>query len=256
MEKITYGPASPEVKQRYKQQFDRLLTMSRSEMIDFIEKNPLPREYSQWSSSIPLYFYYGLERTDALGPEVYKESLQRQPGYHLGKMFKALGTFFVNGLSTIQTFPTFADPMGYTFEAPDFSASILGRSRIVPPAAASPYFIQYYNPAQVVSYYGVRFIGMVDALTSAWPLYLALNMAALLGMFRLRSDLHKVAALALFAGLLAMVSASGILLGLRQKELISLTPVYFLFLSIGLRGAGRFLADDWPAPVKARRKKK
>ena len=45
------------------------------------------------------------------------------------------------------------------------------------------------------------------------------------------------------AGVLALVSASGILLGLRQKELIAITPVYFLIVSIALISAAFILSS-------------
>ena len=152
--------------------------MSRTELIQFVKANPLPPGYSQWSSAVPLYYYYGLEKTDALGIKVYVESLRSHSWYHIQKIGNSLVTFFVSGLKTVQTFPTFADPIGFKFLPPDFSVSVLGKSKIVPPPDKDPYVLQYYNPRETVSFYGVKVIEVVNTLTAASFVYLALNIIA------------------------------------------------------------------------------
>lgn len=239
IENISYGP-STDIRQRYTEQLEYIFQMSRDELIQFVKANSLPSGYRQGSSAVPLYYYYGLEKIDALGTGVYLESLRSDSWFHIQKMAGALATFFINGLKTIQTFPTFADPIGFEFLPPDFSVSFLGRSRIVPPRDRDPYVLQYYNPRETVSFYGVKVIEVLNAFTSASVVYVALNIVALLGLFKLKSDLDKITAFSLLAALVSFISASGILLGLRQKELIAITPVYFVLLSICILSAGEW----------------
>ena len=85
-------------------------------------------------------------------------------------------------------------------------------------------------------------MGEVSALSSASIVYLALNAITVLGLFKLRSDLERITAFSLLAALLCFISASAILLGLRHKELVTITPAYFLLISIGLVTALEWLA--------------
>jgi hypothetical protein len=236
IENINFG-APPEIRQKYVEHTAPIFRMSREELIEFVKNSPLPDGFKPWLASTSLYYFYGLEKTDALGIQVYMEALRSHPGFYLRKMRNAGVGFFLNGMKTIQTFPTLSDPIRYKFLPPDFSRSVFGESTIVPPADRDRYVLEYYNPRETVSYYGVRVIEAVNKVTAAGWLYLALHTAALAGLFKLKSDMDKITALSLLAALLAFISASSILLGLRQKELIAMAPLYFLFVSIGLVGA-------------------
>lgn len=233
IENINYGPPM-DIRQRYQKETEYIFRMSRYELIDFVKRNPLPADFSMWLSAVPLYYYYGLEKTDALGIQVYIESLRSHWRYHIKKIAGAVEGFFLTGFDTLQTFPTFADPIEFKFLPPDFNSSFFGKFRIVPPPNSNPYFLQYYNPRETLSFYGVKVIEALNSLSSASFVYIALNIFALPGLFKLKSDLDKITAFSLIAALMSFISASGMLLGLRQKELIAITPVYFLLLSIGL----------------------
>ena len=242
IDNVSFGPP-PEVRQQFAEQFTRITNASREELIQYIKGQPLPAGYSHWAAAVPLYFYYGLEKTDALGIEVYRESLASHWWFHTRKIASSLAEFFVSGLNSIQTFPTFGDPLGYKFLAPDFKASLLGKTTIVPPPDISPWTLEYYNPKGTVSFYGVKIIAAINSLSAASVLYFVLNITALLGLFKLKSNFQRVVGYSLLLTFLAFISASGILLGLRQKEIIALTPAYFLLLSIGLLSAARTLND-------------
>ncbi len=231
---IRYG-APPEMRPPYEKKLEYVLNMSREDLVQYVKGHPLPSGYSHWTAAVPLYFFYGLKRMDDLGIDVYLESLRSHSRYHLRKIVRSLATFFVSGLKGIQTFPTFADPIGYRFLPPDFSFSLLGQSRLVPPPdTPNLFFLEYFNPELTVSFYGVKLVGLLNRISSASLVYLALNIISLVGLFKLKSTLERITAFALLAALLAFISASGILLGLRQKEIIALTPTYFLLVSIGL----------------------
>jgi hypothetical protein len=263
IENINYGPPT-DIRKQYNEKLEYIFHMSREELIQFVKGNPLPSDYSQWASAVPLYYYYGLEKTDVLGIQVFIESLRSHSWYHIRKIAGSLEGFFLNGLKGVQTFPTFADPIGFKFLPPDFSSSFFGKSKIVRPPDIDPYFLEYYNPRETVSFYGVKVIEVLNTFRSPSFVYIALNIVALLGLFKLKTDLDKITAFSLLAALLSFIAASGILVGLRQKEVITITPVYFLFLSIGLLSASEswFKAttrqqgrDSVKSPVTIRRRK-
>ena len=236
VENINYGP-STDIRQRYQKQLEHISSLSREELVQFMKENPLPSDYSQWLSAVPLYYYYGLEKTDALGTAVFIESLRSHWRHHLGKIAGAFPIFVWNGLKTIQTFPTPSDPIGFEFLPPDFKTNVFGTSRIVAPRGKDPYALQYYNPRETVSYYGARVVEILNTFTSASILYVTIHIVALLGLFKLTSDLDKITVFSLLLSFVFYISASGILFGLRQKELIAITPIYFLTVSIGLLNA-------------------
>ena len=161
IESIRYGPPI-DIQQQYKEKWEYIFHMSREELIQFVKGNPLPSGYSQWASAVPLYYYYGLEKTDALGIQVFLESLRSHSWYHIRKVAGSLEGFFLNGLKAIQTFPTFANPIGFKFLPPDFSSSFFGTSKIVRPSDIDPYVLEYYNPRETVSFYGVKVIEVLD----------------------------------------------------------------------------------------------
>jgi hypothetical protein len=232
---VEYGPQT-EIRKQYQQYWEHVFHMSREEMVKYIKGHPLGSDYDQGSAPVSFYFYYGLEKTDVLGTQVYIDSVRSRPWYYVKKIVTAHATF-IRGMKGIQTFPTFADPIGYKFLSPDFDSSLFGESKLVPPPDNTRYFLQYYNPRETVSFYGANVVELLNDVTSASFLYIPINTIALVGLFKLKSVLDKITTFSLVGGVLVFVSASGMLVGLRHKEIIAITPVYFLLISIGLLSA-------------------
>ena len=233
VENIKYGPV-PEEQKTYDQRWDQVFKMSRSDLLTYLEQHPVPKDFRQWPSAVPLYYYYGLAKADALGQKVYLESLLSHPGFHFQKLWRAHLKFLTDGLKDIKVFPTFKDTMGFTILPPEPNAGFFTQSRIVPKAGVVPYFEQYYNPREKAWYTGIKIAQVIDTATSTTTVYLFLNVVALAGLFMLKTAFDRITALSILLGILVFISASGMLLGLRQKELITITPLYFLLLSIVL----------------------
>jgi hypothetical protein len=236
VEHIDFG-APANIRNQYEEYTEHIFRMSREELLQFVKATPLPAGFNQWSSAVSLYYYHGLEKTDALGVKVYMESLGSHPWFYASKIAHSVGNFFANGLEAIRTFPTPSNPIGYKFLPADFNNSILGRSTIVPPTDRDRFVLEYYNPRETVASYGMRLIDLVYKLTSASWLYFVLNIVGVAGLFGLKSDLEKITAFSLLVSLVAFISASGMLVGLRHKEIISITPAYFLLVAITILGA-------------------
>jgi hypothetical protein len=241
IENIGYGVSGDE-RPRYNENFQRIFRMSKSELIEFVKTHPLPKQYSIFSGAVPLYYYYGVQNIDELGAQVYLESLRLEWWMYLKRILSGVSGLFVMQ-PAIQPVPTFSHPLRYKFPSPDFAGDSFTVLRIAPPSDTNPYFLPYYNPSETVWFYGVKAIENVEAFSSASALYLALNVISLAGIFKLKSPFERGIALCILAGLLAFISASCMLMGMRPKELIAITPIYFLLISLGLPSAWQWLSQ-------------
>jgi hypothetical protein len=239
---IDYG-APEDIRRPYREQWQAIFRMSKPELIQFVKAHPLPSYYRPGSAAVPLYYYYGLPEIDALGIQVYEESLRSDWRDYLKRIGVDVADLLLHEPS-IHPVPTFKNPLGYRFLPPVFSTRVFGISRIVPPSQVpDPYFLPYYNPSETVLFYGVKTIEKIEVFTSVSSVYLALNLISLLGLLTLRSASQKVTALCVMAGLMAFISGSAMLLGMRAKEIITITPIYFLLISVGLSSAWHYIHD-------------
>jgi hypothetical protein len=245
---VNYG-APLDVQRPYNEQLQTILRMSKSELVEFVKAHPLPAYYKPGSAAVPLYYYYGLEPMDALGIQVYKESVGSEWGEYVRRIGLSNWSLFLHQPS-FQEVPTFAEPLDYRFGPPDFTVQMFGRSRLLRPSrVADPYRLPYYNPSEAVLFYGVKVVDWVRAIASIPFLYPIINIVALVGLLRLRLRFEKVIAICVLTGVLVFISGSAMLLGMRAKEIITITPVYFFLVSLscakGLTnrvGEGKFLA--------------
>lgn len=227
---VDYG-APPEVKIIYKQKLDNVLHLSKNELIELVKKNSLPMDFKNINSATPLYYYYGLKTTDQLGSKVFFESLLNEPWQYTQRVFIRLANGFVNIPSTTIV-PTFVNPLGVTFTEPNFQT---GEIKIKPPVGIfSPYFSAYYNPREIGSLWGIKFFGTIDSLTSSSILYLMGNFILIFGVYKATIQYANKNTLILGVGLLIFMSASTLLFSIRYKEIVSITPLYFVLLAIGL----------------------
>src|SRR5262249_18016637 len=183
----------------YKEQLEAVFRMTRAELIEFVKTHPLPANYSPPSAAVPLYYYYGVQKADALGIDVYIEGVRSYWWYYIKKIAVAVANVFVNE-PAVQLAPTFSNPMGFKFLLPDSNTPSSGSVRIVPPPEANPYFLEYYNPAETVWFYGVKVIDRLNTVTSATFLYVALNVISLAGLFMFKSPFQKITAFSILAG--------------------------------------------------------
>jgi hypothetical protein len=115
---------------------------------------------------------------------------------------------------------------------------MLGLSRLLRASRVTdPYRLPYYNPSEVVLFYGVKIVDGIRAVASIPLLYPIINIISLFGFVRMQLPYEKLTAVCMLAGLLVFISGSAMLLGMRGKEIITITPVYFFCISISLPNA-------------------
>jgi hypothetical protein len=237
---IDYGPDA-EMRLKCNALYDKVFSSSREELVEYVKAHPLPKTYFHFSAATPLYYYYGLERIDRLGIEVYKESLRRQWTHYLSQVIKQAK--YVVFMPENHPVPTAAHSLDLQLSPPNVAGQIPYNLAPGGVALAMP----YYNFSKVIaSSSGFRIIGWLDAVTSSTIPYALMNIVALLGIIRLRkADLLNV--LCLLTGLAIFMSASSMLMGMRTKEQITVIPLYFAVVAAGLVSAFRWGRELWKA---------
>jgi hypothetical protein len=229
---VDWGAPS-DVRRAYAGTFDRVMHASREELIALVRQTPLPASFTNFTSSVPLYYYYGLEKTDRLGTGLYLESLSQLPGLYTQRLTGGLWSLFTLSPAP-QVVPTYSHPLGSTLAAPRPSGVVV----VTPPAAlASPLFAPYYNPSRHVRLRGMKVVDVMSAVTSWRPIYLAVNLACVFGLLTMAGGITRTHALLLASAVLLFVLASTALIGLRSKEVVAITPLYFVVSGVGISGA-------------------
>ncbi|QTQ37152.1 Uncharacterized protein ToN1_30240 [Aromatoleum petrolei] len=221
----------------YKDKYDNLMVLDRNDLISIAKQTPLPPGVTANNSSLPLYNYYGKARADRLGILVYFEALRDHPDYYLKRVTSGLWKTF-REIPYGVTFPIYSEPLGASFGAPDFVA---GTIKLFPPKdLGSPYYAPYYNPTEILSFWGVKFMDMFNAIKSSSLIYFIFNLIAVIGLLTAVNLRTKLNGVILTGGLLCYVLASYMIIGIRFKEAVAIVPVYFLISSLGISNAFQF----------------
>lgn len=245
--KLDWGTAG-DFLEGYQEKYDNLMRLSRADLIGIAKKSPLPLGVTANNSSLPLYNYYGKERADRLGILVYFEALRDHPGYYLKRVTSGLWKTF-SEIPYGVTFPIYSEPLGSSFGTPDFVA---GTIEVFPPQDLCPYCAPYYNPAETVSFWGVKFMDAFNSIKSSSVIYFIFNLVVVFGLITTVDCRVKWGGVILMCGLLCYVSASYMLIGIRFKEAVAVVPLYFLISSIGVSSAFRFartFVAKWSRPA-------
>lgn len=220
--------ASPAARSVYLQRYREVMQMSRAALADFVDDHPLPSDFVQSKSAIPLYWYVGFEPVDALGIEVYKESwVTRWPDY-LQRVVRGLGAW---GAFQTDIVPFASQPRGLVLSPlQDDDGSL----RYAVPPGDVPGFMRYWNPAQTVWAPGMGAMELLSTLVLPRFTEVCLALLSLAAILRLKERRHQTVA-AVIVAVIAVYAISGyVLLGVRDKELISLLPTVAIFYAVGL----------------------
>lgn len=220
--------ASPAMRSIYLQSYREVMQMSRAALADFVDDHPLPTDFVQRKSAIPLYWYVGFEPVDALGIEVYKESwVSRWPDY-LQRVVRGFGTW---GAFQADIVPFPSQPQGLLL-SPAQNGN--GFVRYAVAQGDVPEFMRYWNPDQTVWAPGMRAIELLSTLMLPRGAEVLLALLSLAAILRLKERKRQIVG-AVIAAVIAASAISGyVLLGVRDKELISLLPTVAIFYAVGL----------------------
>jgi hypothetical protein len=212
--------------------YERVMRLSREDLIALLRNNPLPPTITNFTSSVPLYYYYGLKRADQFGARIFLEAVLREPAWMAARVFgglwQAMSTVF-----SARMVPTPQQPLGHRFGQTDR----LGFAPLAPPAdPPNPFFTWYYSPMERVWLPGTRVVDFVFEARSSRAVFIFLNLAALLGLLAMHRGRGKAEAAILAVSMSLFVAGAVALLGLRLKEAVAVAPTFFVVWGAGLAG--------------------
>ena len=220
--------ASPAERSVYLQRYRDVMQMSRAALVDFVDAHPLPSDFIQKDSAIPLYWYVGFQPIDELGIEVYKESLvSRWPDY-LRRVVRGLGAW---GALQADIVPFPSQPRGLSLSPAQDSNGFVPYSV---PEGDVPQFMRYWNPSETVWAPGMGAMERLSKVVLPRFAEVGLALLSVAAILRVRERKHRMVAAMFLAVIAAYAILSYLLMGLRDKELISLLPTVAIYYGFGL----------------------
>jgi len=226
------GP-NAEVRTIYQKQYQEIFDLTRQELIHYISDRPFPEKFTAFNSSIPLYYFYGLPITDNLGINVFIEALSDYPLVFLKRSYESIKGLLITPPPT-QYYPLFSNIKGFVFEG---NQPISGWISLKYNDQRYPQFAMYFNPSRKVYFYGVQFFDFlnqpfVNGLVTF--LYPCLNLVALIGIFIVRQRQTRIYYYSIFLGVTCFIFCTTLLLDVRPKEAVFITPLYSLCIAIAV----------------------
>lgn len=246
----------PNVRNEYSAKYRQTMQFSKNELIDFLKLNPLPSGFMQWVSAIPLYWYFGLPETDALGIATFKESLLTIPSVYFRKIFQGVQTWSAfdnqNFPSGKQTVPYYSSRLELTFGENINDDN--GFVKVTPTNHLHnpPISQLYWNPQEVIWSHGVKvFESMASIIMPLW-LERWIFVIAMLGVLFSTNANIRFFGLVFLCSILIFSVASYVLLGMRVKEYTSIIPMVAIFYGMGLSSAYSVFRDVLVSKIKKR----
>ena len=224
--RISDDAGPPEVVAQYRPRYEQIMQFSETELLDFINKNPLPPTFNVYASAIPLYFYVGLKETDQLGIKVFLEYLAANPVAH---MKKVLQRTFTNPPAS-EAFPTipFPDRMGKLEPGKNLANSFREIN------GALNYSYHYWSPELIVWWPGAQFF---EWLNNRLPMRVIEIIALVVGfvcvLFSPSARVKKLSAVIIAMWFIYVMFCWFIGL-MRFKEFVGIWPFTSFMLAIGI----------------------
>lgn len=217
----------------FQKQYQEILSLSRQELIQYVIAKPFPLNFTAFNSSTRLYYFYGLPITDQLGIKVYIEALTDYPLIFLKRTYESIKKLFL-APPTSQYYPLYSNVNGFVFEDNEPNSAKISLKYNDP---IYPQFSPYFNPSKKVNRYGVYFFEILNMpIVSKLGVfvYAFLNFVALIGIFIVKPWQNRIYYYSVTLGVACFIICTTLLLGVRPKEAVFITPLYSLGIAISM----------------------
>ena len=123
-------------------------------------------------------YYYGLERTDKLGIDIFIEALLKNPKPVIEYAFIKFDRYLIQAF-TLRQIPTFDRPLRLEL---DRQTEPSGSISLVYPESPQSWFFPYYNPEMKIKRFGPTTIDNIAKFTHHLPLWITLSVLAALAI--------------------------------------------------------------------------
>jgi hypothetical protein len=221
--------AYPEVKEQGLSLWNEIMAMNRDQLIEVTNAGAFKQEYSHFSQPTPIYWNVGLVEAENLGRAVFLEYLLSNPGHIVNKI--GYGLFSDWGVYQDGFLPVEQDPKTLVFDGngPNASNDLTYSFAEV---SGPPQFQLYWNPSVAIDKAAFDLASTLDKIrVSVWIEYL-LTLLVIPGWFVLRRSGLSLLLVSAVLSQAAFMGASWMLVGMRDKEEISILPVTVLAYSL------------------------
>jgi hypothetical protein len=224
--------ASPEIREQYFAKYKKIMNLPREQLLEFIELNPMPLNVSNFAMAVPLYWYVGLPVIDKLGVNVFKESLFQNPVFYIKKIINGFSKWHLYDKNFI-TVPTNENMLGLIFKNGSGGANEKFQYYNIPEKTIAQHSV-YWNPMERLWLPGIELIQLILNYTFSRACEFIILSLAFIGLVVTKVEKFKIFGLLSLLGVLIFASTSYMLLGLRNKEAISIIPMLSIFIAIGI----------------------
>ena len=168
-----------------------------------------------------------------MGIKVFIEALTDYPLVFLKRSYESIKGLFITPPPS-QYYPLFSNIKGFVFEG---NQPISGWISLKYNDPRYPQFAMYFNPSRKVYFYGVQFFDFLNQpfvngfFTFLYPF---LNLVALIGIFIVRPRQTRIYYYSIFLGVTCFIFCTTLLLDVRPKEAVFITPLYSLCIAIAV----------------------
>lgn len=213
-----------EIVEQFRPSYDEIMRMSRADLQEFIDRNPLPPTFDVNVSAIPLYYYVGLKKTDHLGIAVFWEFVAADPVSYIKEVL--VNTFSVTPASRMFAILPLPFQMWGLEEG-----SILANSFL---ELKGDYNVNYWSPNLIVWRPGVQFFGWIATHVRPSMIELIALIAGFGGIVCSSSARDRRLIAIIVGGWFAFSVFSNLVGLVRFKEGIAIWPYTSFMLAIGL----------------------
>ena len=229
--------AYPEVKEQGLSLWNEIMAMDRDQLIEVTNAGELPPEYSHFSQPTPIYWNVGLAEGEKLGRAVYLEYLSSNPGHVFNKV--SFGVLHDWGVYQDGFLPVAQDPKSliFTNDGPNANNDLTYAFADDYP----PPFQSYWSPSMAIDKSAFDLASILEKIRVPVFIEYLLTLLVIPAWFLLR---RSGLSLLLVSGVLsqaAFMGASWMLVGMRDKEEVSILPITVLAYSLVIYAMANYL---------------
>jgi hypothetical protein len=244
--------APPEIREQYFAKYQKIMGMSREQLLAFIALNPLPPNVPNFAMAVPLYWYVGLPVIDKLGIAVFKESFVQNPVFYIKKVISGFLKWRTYDQSFI-TVPSSENTLGLIFQDEAGKSNTQFQYYKISKNTIAQHAL-YWNPVERLWSPGVTLFQWVfKFIGSRWCEFIILSLA-FIGLAVTKVEKFRLLGFISMLGVLIFASTSYMLLGLRNKEAISIIPLLSIFIATGITSvisyANAFVVSKYASNIR------
>ena len=221
--------AYPEVKEQGLALWNEIMGMSRDQLIEVTNAGVLKPEYNHFSQPTPIYWNVGLAEAEKLGRAVFFEYLFSNPGHVFNKL--SFGLLSDWGVYQDGYLPVEQDPKTLVFNSygPNANNDLMYSFS---EGSGVPTYQFYWNPSMTIDKSALDLASTLDKIrVPVWIEYL-LTVLVIPAWFVLRRSGMSLLLVSAVLSQAAFMGASWMLIGMRQKEEVSILPTTVLAYSL------------------------